>query len=301
MDNANLRWDLILRPYIDFVSRYYPDPSNEKRFNILIEKLTNNEIKNRVLIHGDEVMGYAFMINSMYGDRSIGNIGFMKKDYCNDIRLKNLLEWIHVNSGGLRVFLDEIFNANDECDDILAKLGYSKVTRIKLTAKTNDLANRSVKTIKVESFNKKKIKEFVEAEYEAFKDTVDLTLLPSNESGRITYIEEEINGTESTIVPEASFIYGSEKIQGGLITVKYLGTGEYFISDLFVSKEQRNKGIATALLNEAAKALRNLKIEDVSLIVSEGNPAIDLYKKMGFEYSGQRKYVIYIETLSENK
>jgi ribosomal protein S18 acetylase RimI-like enzyme len=57
-----------------------------------------------------------------------------------------------------------------------------------------------------------------------------------------------------------------------------------FVKDLVVHPEWRNRGIATALLHTAFRALANRGHDSVALKVRTNNPtAIDLYRQLGFE------------------
>lgn len=55
------------------------------------------------------------------------------------------------------------------------------------------------------------------------------------------------------------------------------------IQDVVVTKSYRNRGIFKALLNHAKDRLRSEKINLVELFVDINNPAVEVYKKMGFK------------------
>ncbi|KPK33547.1 MAG: hypothetical protein AMS24_00710 [Chlamydiae bacterium SM23_39] len=62
---------------------------------------------------------------------------------------------------------------------------------------------------------------------------------------------------------------------------------------IIVAKEHRGKGIGTALIKKLIDVAKDeFKIEILHLEVYEGNPAISLYKRMGFERYGIHKKFI---------
>ncbi|WP_237265243.1 GNAT family N-acetyltransferase [Thermoplasma sp. Kam2015] len=292
MENVKLRWDLILRPYIDFVEKNYPDITNEEKFRILTDRLTNNEIKNRVLLHDNDVVAYAFYVDSVYGDRCIGNIGFLDEKYFNEARVSNLLNWIEINSDDRMIFLDEIFNASEDAERVLKDRGYSTLSRIRMTADLSSI-RYGHEEIKFEKFDEKMIQEFSDAEFKAFTGTEDQILLPRSREMRVKYLADEIGGQETAIIRDASLVLIDDGIKAGLLSVSYAGSNDPYFSDIFVDPEYRRRGIASSMISTAASSLKQLGYNSVSLIVSENNPAIELYRKMGFSYSGQRKYTIH--------
>ena len=65
---------------------------------------------------------------------------------------------------------------------------------------------------------------------------------------------------------------------------------EFYISNIAVSNEFRNQGVASALLTELISAVKKLKASFITLEVRESNiPAKKLYEKFGFENLGVRK------------
>ncbi|KAA8922253.1 MAG: GNAT family N-acetyltransferase [Thermoplasma sp.] len=277
---------------MDFVEKNYPDITNESKFRILVDRLTNNEIKNRVLLHDNDVVAYAFYVDSVYGDRIIGNIGFLDPKYCNEARLSNLISWIEINGDGRSVFLDEIFNGGGVAESVLKIRGYSTMSRIRMKA---DLASIPEKRsdLSFSKFEERLIPEFSDAEFLAFSGTEDQVLLPKSREMRIKYLADEIMGSETSLIREASLVLMEDRIRSGLISVKYEGSDDPYFSDIFVDPQYRRKGIASAMMSLAARKLQDLGYRSVSLIVSESNPAMDLYRKMGFSASGQRKYTIH--------
>ena len=56
-----------------------------------------------------------------------------------------------------------------------------------------------------------------------------------------------------------------------------------FISELFVKEEFRGKGMAKELMLYAKHSLKEEGLTEIRLNVYEGNPAIRLYEKLGFQ------------------
>ena len=66
---------------------------------------------------------------------------------------------------------------------------------------------------------------------------------------------------------------------------------------IIVGKKFRDKGIGTKLLKELmALAKERFKIEFLHLEVYDGNPAISLYKRLGFERYGYQKNFIKLKS-----
>lgn len=62
------------------------------------------------------------------------------------------------------------------------------------------------------------------------------------------------------------------------------------IANIVVKKTHRLQGIGSILLQELIKISKELKMNEITLEVNEHNtPAINLYKKYGFEIVGLRK------------
>ncbi len=64
-------------------------------------------------------------------------------------------------------------------------------------------------------------------------------------------------------------------------SLEYRGKGAW-IDELFVEPSQRGKGIGTQLLDLAEQISREHNAKFLHLEVSQGNPAIELYRRRGF-------------------
>jgi GNAT superfamily N-acetyltransferase len=65
-------------------------------------------------------------------------------------------------------------------------------------------------------------------------------------------------------------------------SLEYRGKGAW-IDELFVESSHRGKGIGTQLLDQAERASREHNAKFLHLEVTHGNPAIELYRRRGFQ------------------
>jgi GNAT superfamily N-acetyltransferase len=65
-------------------------------------------------------------------------------------------------------------------------------------------------------------------------------------------------------------------------SLEYRGKGAW-IDELFVESSHRGKGIGTQLLDQAERSSRELNAKFLHLEVTHGNPAIELYRRRGFQ------------------
>lgn len=95
-------------------------------------------------------------------------------------------------------------------------------------------------------------------------------------------VKEVISETDSV------YNYMQDEIVLGYLEIR-LVDGVVDIMNLFVSEDQRRKGIATSLMNEM---IEKEKFNRIMLEVNENNnPAIRLYTKLGFkEISFRERY-----------
>ncbi|MCX8202658.1 MAG: GNAT family N-acetyltransferase [Candidatus Micrarchaeota archaeon] len=75
-------------------------------------------------------------------------------------------------------------------------------------------------------------------------------------------------------------VYESDNEIVGYIIVQVLESGKGYIRSLAVKKKYRNKGIGRKLIMESVS---KLKLNRLELHVRVGNPAVEFYKKLGFE------------------
>ena len=97
-------------------------------------------------------------------------------------------------------------------------------------------------------------------------------------------IEEELNNETSL------FLVAKEENE----VIGYIGMSividEGYIFNVAVREKYRNKGVATALINELVTYGKKNNFSFITLEVRESNlPAISLYSKFGFIKAGERK------------
>jgi ribosomal protein S18 acetylase RimI-like enzyme len=102
-------------------------------------------------------------------------------------------------------------------------------------------------------------------------------------------IKDTYDGVYGPFLDQCSFVMEDDSgvIKGvSLITVY---EGKPLLAEIFVSPEAQGKGIGAALINASMNALAEKSYTELYLVVTEGNPAANLYKKLGFEKLGVAK------------
>ncbi len=288
-----MRWEIILRNYLEYLSEKYGDKDIGEKFRYIIENLDNNRFRNRVLIHDNEVVAYSFLVPSRYRDRDIANIGFTDKKFCNEIRSKDLVNWVLLNSSRMYTVLDDVFNDSGEAEKALSGMNFKKIVRKKMCIETGILNDLNV-NIKCSSYEEANLPELCDAEFKAFEGTDDSFLLPYYHEDRVKNMIETIHGEDTEIIPSASFVSNVPVIKGAIIAVREKHTGAIFISDLFVDKNNQNTGIGKNLLYRSLSALSSLGYKEACLYISETNPAVGFFKKLGFRDMDRDGYTIYV-------
>ncbi len=138
--------------------------------------------------------------------------------------------------------------------------------------------------MKIRKATKKDIKEYLKLKEQSLKDYSKLI------RERIKYAKksavEEFNNLISKKNELLLLIEDDNKVRGYLIGVLTI-TPEYKsadVGDLFISKEDRRKGYATALIKEFINICSKKSIKRYKLGVNINNKkAIELYKKLGFK------------------
>ncbi len=127
--------------------------------------------------------------------------------------------------------------------------------------------------IEIEKMNKnhlEEIKENLETEFDDFWN--------------YNILKEELSSDSSKYIVA---ITKSEVI--GFAGIKF-ALDQVDIMNIVTRKDYRNKGVGTLLLRELISICKEFKANSIFLEVSEDNePAIKLYKKLGFENVGIRK------------
>ncbi len=294
-----MRWEIILRNYLEYLSEKYDDKDIGEKFRYIIENLDNNEFKNRVLLHDNEVVAYSFLVPSRYRDRDVANIGFTDKKFCNEIRSNNLVNWILLNSSRIYTVLDDVFNDSGEAEKALSGMNFKKIVRKKMCIKTGIIGDRNV-NIKCSSYEEADLSELCDAEFKALEGTDDSFLLPYYHDDRIKNMIETAHGEDTEIISGASFVSNIPVINGAIIVVREKHTGRIFISDLFVDKNNRNTGIGRNLLYRSLSALSDLGYKEACLYISETNPAAGFCKKLGFKDIDGAGYTVYVRRNERN-
>lgn len=129
-------------------------------------------------------------------------------------------------------------------------------------------------------------------DWEAYRGTVDESLLFENEDENRKLIRSLLSGEYGPLITDASLCVLKDGKPVGMIAVTDMGEAS-FVADIVVSSEMRGKGIGSYLLLNAMKVSRKLKKEEMMLWVSEGNDsALSMYKKSGFTVSRTGVYYI---------
>lgn len=122
-------------------------------------------------------------------------------------------------------------------------------------------------------------------------------LPPENQSIRHNWLRLLFQNGENFLAVREDRIIG----HAAILPDKTLMDSEYLV---FVSQHHRNRGVGTALTNEALKRVNELELEVIWLTVDAYNfIAIRLYKNFGFQFcdkaciSAERKMVLAMEGL----
>ncbi|MHB1708847.1 MAG: GNAT family N-acetyltransferase [Thermoplasmataceae archaeon] len=296
--NAKLDWNLILKNYIEFVEARYPDYPVRKTFDPIIEKLSNNQLRSRVVIAGTEVAAYAYLLDSTeMPDRIYASVGFLNEKYYSAERLKNLVEWISSESGRDRKIpmLNEIFNATGEWEKVLYNAGFRRVRRTRMQIDLHKMEFAKIETpesIKILPFGALNPESYADFNFHSYLGTEDAILYSSTPEQSLATAKSLFNGEYGKIIQDASFsIYSGDKLSGYVVFTSGEGTkpggGIPLLADITVAGDLRGKGIGKALLMRSLFELQRLGYLKAVLWVSDTNPATQLYKAVGFTDANQ--------------
>lgn len=114
-----------------------------------------------------------------------------------------------------------------------------------------------------------------------------------NDPKVIKYIEKDV---QDSIKITKMIMYKDETI--GMFTTDKLNDGYWYIGEIYIVKEHRNKGIGTALLKDEISKHDKLKLQ----VAQSNHGAMKLYKSLGFEITDRNdEGKLYIMTLDKKE
>ena len=112
-----------------------------------------------------------------------------------------------------------------------------------------------------------------------------------NDPKVIKYIEKDV---QDSIKITKMIMYKNETI--GMFTTDKLNDGYWYIGEIYIVKEHRNKGIGTALLKDEISKHDKIKLQ----VAQSNHGAMKLYKSLGFEITDRNdEGKLYIMTLDK--
>ena len=114
-----------------------------------------------------------------------------------------------------------------------------------------------------------------------------------NDPKVIKYIEKDV---QDSIKITKMIMYKDETI--GMFTTDKLNDGYWYIGEIYIVKEHRNKGIGTALLKDEISKHDKIKLQ----VAQSNHGAMKLYKSLGFEITDRNdEGKLYIMTLDKKE
>ncbi len=292
MSEVKINWDVVLKPEIDYLSGLYNDIDIKSEFLPIIEMLNRNIIKSRIIVNGNKLICYAYVMESQtLMDTVYADAGFIDKNDINDIRLNYLFNWIDNVAGKRKILMNRIYNSNDLLEDYLIKHGYKKAVRYRYGLDLNSI-NFSCKNI-FSSIENLDYNLFSDEEYNAYKDGPDKFLFSEVPEFRHAATIQLFNGKYGEIIKNASFLKMNNGIDGAVIASKK-DDNTAIIDTIFVKSGLRSNGLGRNLMECSIMALKSLNYHIIKLYVnSENKPALNLYKSLGFVKDDYPDDIIY--------
>jgi ribosomal protein S18 acetylase RimI-like enzyme len=115
----------------------------------------------------------------------------------------------------------------------------------------------------------------------AYRDTVDFE--GENEEDAVAEVERTLGGEYGPMIADCCFVASHEgRVVAASLVV--LSQDRPLLAQLMVEPEMSRKGIGTLLLHASGNALLRAGYTELDLYVTEENdPAVNLYRKVGFE------------------
>lgn len=302
--NAKMDWNLILKGYLDFLEGKYPDLPIRKSMESLIEKLTENKIRSRVIVSGGRVAAYAYIVESEeMQDRIYASMGFLEPDLYSRERVENLLNWFISESEGDRKIpmMNEIFNAPESWEVIANDHGFRKFTRTRMTI---DLHNRTFPLteipagIRFSPFTDIAPEQYAELAYNAYAGTEDSILYTPSMEQSLAMAKSLFSEEYGRIIRAASYaIWNKGKLSGCIVFTNGDGPRAMdkvpLLADINILPELRGNGIGRTALTRSLSEMSRTGYLRVDLWVSETNQARRLYTSVGFTDRYQPREVFY--------
>jgi ribosomal protein S18 acetylase RimI-like enzyme len=151
------------------------------------------------------------------------------------------------------------------------------VTKIKMAATP---ASLGAATGDVEPFDTADIDTAAALMVASYRGTVDWED-GDDESVAAAEIHNTISGEYGTFLPQASL---QARVDGVVVSqiICTLFQGVPLVVFVYTHPAHTGRGLATSLIRAAAEALAKVNYTDLTLYVTDSNPAVALYEKLGF-------------------
>lgn len=288
VDNVKLPWNEILESYIKHYEQERPELNVRAQMSPIIDSLVNNRIRSRAIMNAGNAVCYAFYLSpESLSDRYYGLIGFVSSGDFNPDRLRNILSWLisEATRDHKILMFNDVFNAYGY-EGILEDMGFGRIDRVMMTLRISDLAFHenigSMEGIDMIPITVNDIPELVKMHETSFTDSGDSILESSIAVERNRFWVNLFEGKAlgRFLSDSSMWIAENSGKKGAIITT--LTDGEPLIVDIFVTPESRGKGLAGTLIRNSVSVLSASGYESVTLWVTKGNPAMELYSKLGF-------------------
>ncbi|MCL4340668.1 MAG: hypothetical protein M1431_01020 [Candidatus Thermoplasmatota archaeon] len=182
LTNVKVDWNPILENYISHLETVYPDIPIRESYGYVIENLNENHMPSRIVLQGNNVAAYAYLMeNPDLQDRLYAYVGFMSENFSKRERMENLVTWAENYARNRKrvIVINDVFKGGTESENFLIEKKYEKVERYGMKLKLSEATNLDEKfpvefmTGDLSDFN---IEEFLNEEYEAYRDTPDFFL-----------------------------------------------------------------------------------------------------------------------------
>lgn len=288
IDNIKLPWDQILESYISHYEKLRPDLDVRAQMSPIISDLNNNRIRSRSIMSAGKPVCYAFYVSpESMSDRYYGMVGFVSPEDYNQDRLKNIIQWLvdEAARDGKILMFNEIFNGSDY-DDILGLSGMNKMERVMLELDIpenfSEESSADENVVKTKNIGMSDVPDLIELHEMAYAGSEDQILESTKSVERKKFWISLFDGRAFGRFIQNSSLWAivETKHVGAIVTT--LADDKPLIVDLFTVPEMRNRGYGTFLIRKAASILKEMGYNSVTLWVTRTNPAIEIYKSLGF-------------------